>query len=310
MAVLGALLVLLLCLLVAPTRHLFGWLSAQAGSDEVIDTSASDDTYSLDVQDSSADGSADGRGEAHAISPFHGPSMATDGLVALEEATDAEGGPTGVSVLTGTPMLAGLSRGSTPGLEALNAGGDGGGGLSGGAFAFGGAFSGSQADGATTSRLGALSTGGSTAGFGGNGTGENSAGESQNGPRQSHNGQALRSGGGDNGDGSGDPGEASAGTGGHGSSGGGTDDGLVFIPAPGDHGPDHDDANVSVYPSGHDGWSMLSDSNDDPPSGHRPDLLSLATIGDPTPVPEPATLLLLGSNLVVAGYRLRRRSLV
>jgi hypothetical protein len=310
----------LLCVLFAPTRRFSNWLNAQEGSGEVADgANASDvhDPNSPTAFDSSAGGSqdADGQGGANAISPFDGPSTGADRLFGLEDASDADGGYAGFGgLLTGTPLLSDLSFGSTPDVGALNVGAGFGGGLS------GGGLGGGQAGGGT---LGALSSGGwgsvgngSTGpGWGGNGGGSGSAGNGGSesggnggGSGASGNGNGHGNDNGNDGSASSDQGNA-PGSGGHGNSGGGNDDGLVFVADGGDHGAtDHDDVNASVYPTGPDGSTILSDPDADTPGTGSSSGLSVTAISEPTPVQEPATLLLLGSGFVGLSYRFRRRS--
>jgi hypothetical protein len=341
MTVLVMSLVVLFCILLSPTRRFSNWLNAQEGSDGLADgTNAPDasDTDSLVALDSSAEESPDAgaRGGANAISPFDGPSTGTDHLFGLEGASDADGGPSFGGFLAGTPLSSGLSFDSTPVLDALNAGADfgagpgsgafGGGGFGGGASASGalgsGAFGGTQAGGAT---LGALSAGGGAtvgnggsgsvsgsggaAGSGGNGGGNGNGGNGGGNGNGAGNGNGGGNGRGNDGSGSGDQGNA-AGSGGQGGSGGGNDDGVIFIANQGDPGPTGPDGvNVSVYPSGPDGSTILSDPDDGKPgTGPFPGGVSISAVTDPTPVPEPATLLLLGSGLVGISYRFKRRS--
>jgi len=292
MIVLGVLLAILLCVLLAPTRHLFGWWNADE-SGEVTDSTA------FDVTD------AGGQSGAHALSPF---SKGVDSLFALEDVVDHPG-------VDGMLIASPPTTGATVDFVALIADGDFESGLGDrtlGARGIGdGAFGGSPTEGYALPR-GAFYIGGSASGFGASGS--SAALSQQSDARQSHGGHILRSSVGDNSDGSGVPASgssdysnapASGDLAGQGSSGDGNGGGIVFVS---NGGPTDADVNVSVLPSGPDGSTLLSDSNTDSPSGPGSGGVSFSA-ADPTPVPEPATLLLLGAGLVLTGYRLNRRGL-
>jgi hypothetical protein len=298
--VFGVLLTILLCVLLAPARHLYGWWNADT-PDEVTDTS------SFDVTDT------DGHLGAHALNPFR---TSADRLFPLDDVADHTG-------LEGILIAGFATTTATPDPITLIASTDVDGALDDGAFRNGALGTAGFGDGAFGGYLtagaawpgGPFVAGGSASGFGGGGSSAGAA-SSQSESRQSRSGHTLRT---DLGDGSGlgAPGSGSSDTssasgsgdaGNPGGSGGGSGDSIVFVSDPGDQGPADGGVNVSVYPSGSGGGTILSDPSADPPLGSGPGGVSFSA-ADPTPVPEPATLLLLGFGLVATGYRLNRRKL-
>jgi hypothetical protein len=158
-----------------------------------------------------------------------------------------------------------------------------------------GAGGGGNAGGGGTANVGNPGTGGDN----GNGNGGNDANAGDNG----NGGNSGNDGNGGN--------DGIAGNGGNGGNGGGGND-FVFLPndvltGPHDDGDGGNDGGVSPFPIVTDGSpTIFTDDTPDGP-GDGPQNLSVESIVDPVPVPEPTSLVLLGSGLVVVGRSLRRR---